>query len=394
MTPLMAFGLMLILGSLSGYIAHRLSWLPSITGFMVIGFLIGPSGIGLLDPQALVESRVLIDIALALILYRLGLSLDLSQLRRSPRLLVIALAESTLTFAAVFFGLHLFNIPSVLAALIAAITVSSSPAVLLHVAHELDARGPVTESSLTLVALNNLFSFLAFSAVLPLLHHSNGADWSTIIFHPLYGLIGSILLGIVLATGLFYMTFKTREAGQYRLALIIGTIILSVGLAGELNLSSLLVPLVIGLMVKNLEHDRLVSEIEFGSPFEFFFIILFVYAGAGLHLDALMAFAPVVLTLVLARSLAKVIAVSATSSCFRQPFRAGVSGGILLIPMAGLAIGLVQTSHEIFPQYTDTLSAIVLGAVTVFETVGPPIAGFAFRFCGEAMIHSQKNSLS
>ena len=29
-TPLMAFGLMLIIGAVGGYVAHRLSWLPSI----------------------------------------------------------------------------------------------------------------------------------------------------------------------------------------------------------------------------------------------------------------------------------------------------------------------------------------------------------------------------
>lgn len=52
--------------------------------------------------------------------------------------------------------------------------------------------------------------------------------------------------------------------------------------------------------------------------------------------------------------------------------------------MAGLAIGLVQTSSGLFPAQAPTIAAIVLGAVTVFETLGPPIAAFAFRFAGEA----------
>ena len=56
-TPLMVFGLMPILGSLAGYIAHKLSWLRSITVFMMIGFLMGPSGVGFLNRQELGDSR-------------------------------------------------------------------------------------------------------------------------------------------------------------------------------------------------------------------------------------------------------------------------------------------------------------------------------------------------
>ena len=50
----------------------------------------------------------------------------------------------------------------------------------------------------------------------------------------------------------------------------------------------------------------------------------------------------------------------------------------------GLAIGLVQTVSRLFPQHADTVAAIVLGAVTLFETVGPLVAKAAFRLCGES----------
>src|SRR4030065_1249956 len=150
-TPLMAFGLMLIIGAVGGYVAHRLSWLPSITGFLWCGFICGPSGIGLLSQGTIVESRIFIDIALALILYRLGLSLDIKILWRSPRLLFTSLVESFATFGLVFYVLSLFGLPTPVAVLVAAITISSSPAVLLHVAHEVGAKGESTEYIKTLV---------------------------------------------------------------------------------------------------------------------------------------------------------------------------------------------------------------------------------------------------
>ena len=63
-----AFGIMLIVGAMGGYIAHRITWIPSITGFMLVGFLAGPSGLGLIGQDMIQEARILIEIALALIL--------------------------------------------------------------------------------------------------------------------------------------------------------------------------------------------------------------------------------------------------------------------------------------------------------------------------------------
>ncbi len=384
MTPLTVFGLMLIIGAIGGYTAHRSPWIPSITGFMIVGFVCGPSGIGVLSLESMAESQILIDIALALILYRLGLSLDTRLLWQSPGPLITSLTESIATFSLVFFVLNFFDMPTALAALLAAITVSSSPAVLLHVAHEVGARGEVTESTKTLVALNNLLSFLAFSVILSTLHFSTGSNWTTIILQPLYGLFGSFLLGTLLAYGLHEVAVKTHQASQYKLALVIGTIMIAIGLALALKLSTLFVPLVIGVVIKSIEREAVVSDIEFGSAFELFFITLFVFAGAGLHIHELIEFIPAVLALVLARSLAKVAGVTAISALLKKPFRTGVASGLLLTPMAGLAIGLVLTSGNLFPQYASTIAAIVLGAVTLFETFGPPVAAFAFRFAGES----------
>jgi Kef-type K+ transport system membrane component KefB len=375
---------MLIIGSLGGYAAHKISWLPSITGFMLVGFLAGPSGLGLLTYHMISEARILIDIALALILYRLGLSLDLKMLWRSPGLLFASLLESIATFAAVYFLLSLFGIPKVLAVLIAAISISSSPAVLLHVAHEVNAKGVATETAKTLVAMNNLLSFVAFSAALSMLLFSSGFNWSTVFFQPLYTLLGSTLLGVVLGLSLHAIAQRTHSATQYKLALVIGTIMVAIGLANELKLSMLFCALVIGIVVKSIERESKVSDIQFGPSFELFFIVLFVFAGAGLHLKELLDYAPLVLALVVARSLAKVLGVAGITALYRRPLRKGAASGMLLIPMAGLAIGLALTASNMFPEHATMISAIVLGSVAVFETMGPPIATFAFRFAGEA----------
>jgi hypothetical protein len=58
--------------------------------------------------------------------------------------------------------------------------------------------------------------------------------------------------------------------------------------------------------------------------------------------------------------------------------------GLLLIPMAGLAIGLAQTAETLFALEAAQLNALILATVAILETIGPPIAGWAFRLAGEA----------
>ncbi len=379
------FGFLLFCGALGGYVAHRWPWLPSITGFMLVGFVAGPNVLHLVSHEGLAGARVVIDIALGLILYRLGLSLDVKKLAADHQLLLISLAECALTFVIVFLTLDLVGVSGLAAAVIAAIAVSSSPAVLLHVSHELGARGPVTERAKSLVALNNVFAFLAFAALLPLLYNRSEAPLSTMVLAPLYRLFGSAALGAAAGWALHYAARRTKAATQYQLALVVGAVALTLGLAMMLKLSPLFAPLVLGIVVRSLERKELVADIEFGPAFELFFIALFVYAGANLHVAEMVQYAPAAAVFVIGRSLAKWLGVGMGARFAGLPVRQSATTGLLLIPMAGLAIGLVNTTVTLFPADGAVVSSVVLAAVAVLETIGPPIASRALRWSGDTL---------
>ena len=381
---MISFSLLLVAGAMGGYLAHTVRWLPSITGFMIFGYFAGPNGLNILSADALLASRVIIDIALGLILYRLGSSLDIKAVFRNRFLLVATVLESVATLLAVFFVLRYFDVSVLTAAFVAAICTSSSPAVLIHVGHELGAEGQVTDAAMSLVALNNVISFLAFSALLPFAHVAADASWQVIVFQPLYQFLGSFVIAVLIAYGLHYLILATRNAKQYRLALVVGATMLALGLAKTLMLSILFAPLALGVIVRSIEHEKLVSSIEFGETFELFFIVLFVFAGANLHIHELVLYAPAAIALVFSRSLSKWLGVFVVAKAFKMPNRQAVSTGLLLVPMAGLAIGLVQTADKLFPQDIAAVSALVLGAVAIFETIGPPIATWAFKYSGDA----------
>jgi len=377
------FGFLLFCGALGGYVAHRWRWLPSITGFMVVGFVAGPNVLGVISGAGLEQSRIVVDVALALILYRLGLSIDTKRFAQDRQVVLVSLAESALTFAAVFFGLAQVGVTGLAAAVIATIAISSSPAVLIHVAHEMRASGPVTERAMLLVALNNVIAFIAFAAVLPALYGEANAPFAVMVGAPLYQVLGSGALGLAMGGLLHLAARKTKVAEQYQLALVIGAVMMTVGAALVLKLSALFAPLVLGMVVRSMERAKLIASIEFGPSFELFFIVLFVYAGANLHVAAIVDHWPAVLVFVGARAAAKWLGVGGSALLLGASARQAGSTGLLLLPMAGLAIGLVNTTLTLFPEKGALVGSVVLAAVALLETLGPPIAARALRWSGD-----------
>lgn len=394
LNTLFFFGFLLFCGALGGFIAHRISWLPSITGFMLVGLVAGPNVLGIFDYASLEQARIVVDIALALILYRLGLSLDFKALIHDRAVLLVSLTESVLTFVAVYGAMSWMGVHGLVAAVVSAIAISSSPAVLLHVAHELGAHGPITRQAQALVALNNVLAFLVFAALMPALYSDNAAPLSTMIGAPLYQLMGSAVLGLLLGGVLHWVARLTKHATQYSLALVVGAVAMTLGLALSFGLSSLFAPLVLGVVVRTAEKRDLIANLEFGPAFELFFVALFVYAGANLHLKEMVEFAPAAGVYVVARSLAKWVAVSGTGMLVGWPRRMHLNTGLLLLPMAGMAIGLANTTVAQFPTLGGKVASIVLAAVAVFETIGPPLVARALRWSGEVQGPEEERGLT
>jgi Kef-type K+ transport system membrane component KefB len=382
---LAVFGVLLAFGVLGGLLAARARWLPSITGFMVLGLAIGPSGLGLLSQDALQGARVIVDIALGLILFRLGTTLHPVKAARNRPLMITALAESAATFAVILALLWLIGAPAVVAVLAAAIAVSSSPAVLIHVAEELQAEGPTIDRAQTLVAANNVLSFLLFSLALPIAMIGQRFDLRTSLLLPAYQVAGALVVAVAVAWLVTSIARLTRASEEhFRFALVVGAVMLTLGLSQSFQVSGLFAGLALGMACRWLQGRTRLTRVEFGGGGDVFFVILFVFAGANLHLKEVLQYAPVALAFVAARIVAKVGVVYACGRVFGDGHQRSVGTGLLLVPMAGLAIGLVQTTSQLMPELGGRVAAITLAAVALFETIGPPIAAWALRYSGDA----------
>ena len=97
--------------------------LPRIIGMLLVGILIGPYALGLLDPTILSISGDLRKLALMLILLRAGMSLDLGDLKRvgRPAVLMAFVPATFEVLAVVLFAPMILGVTRVEAAVMGAV---------------------------------------------------------------------------------------------------------------------------------------------------------------------------------------------------------------------------------------------------------------------------------
>src|SRR6266850_135302 len=85
--PVLEIGLVLLVAGLVGVIARRLGF-PAVVGYLVVGLAIGPFTPGYVADKH--QIQVLADVGVVLLLFEVGIELDLRSLAREPRGILLA----------------------------------------------------------------------------------------------------------------------------------------------------------------------------------------------------------------------------------------------------------------------------------------------------------------
>lgn len=122
----------LLIGMFMGYLFKKIG-LPSLTGMLITGIILGPFALNFIDSSILNISIQLRKIALIIILAKAGLSLDLKDLKKvgRPAILMCFLPACFEIFAMVIFAPKLLNISVLDAAIIGSVVGAVSPAVIV-----------------------------------------------------------------------------------------------------------------------------------------------------------------------------------------------------------------------------------------------------------------------
>jgi Kef-type K+ transport system membrane component KefB len=391
MNELSSLGLILLLALGSGHLVKYVR-IPEVTGYIVAGVVLGPSVLAWVSTQNLAALEILSEVALGLILFSIGTVFEFSRFRRvGGQVLLLTLAESALAAVIVTTGMLLLGLAWPTAFLLGAIAIATAPASTLMVIRENDSEGPLTDSLLAIIALNNIYCIIAYSLVAASielaagLHGTGGRLHSVYVaLYPLvWQLLGSVALGFLVGLLLARWASKVTETGE-TLILLGGSILFCVGVARVLELSPLIASMAVGATMVNLTHrsQPLFDTLSRADPP--FYAIFFVLAGADLDLSLVQSLGWAGSVYLLGRAVGKLLGARMGARWL------GLSGnvqrylGFALMAQAGLAVGLTLSIEHRFEAHAPTVTAIVLASVALYEMFGPIATRFALVQSGEA----------
>jgi Kef-type K+ transport system membrane component KefB len=391
MNELSSLGLILLLALGAGHLVKYVR-VPEVTGYIVAGVVLGPSVLAWVSTQNLAALEILSEVALGLILFSIGTVFEFSRFRRvGGQVLLLTLAESALAAVIVTTGMLLLGLAWPTAFLLGAIAIATAPASTLMVIRENDSEGPLTDSLLAIIALNNIYCIIAYSLVAASIELAAGLGGSGSRLHSAYvalyplvwQLLGSVALGFLVGLLLARWASKVTETGE-TLILLGGSILFCVGVARVLELSPLIASMAVGATMVNLTHrsQPLFDTLSRADPP--FYAIFFVLAGADLDLSLVQALGWAGSVYLLGRAVGKLLGARLGARWLGLPENVQRYLGLALMAQAGLAVGLTLAIEHRFPAHAPTVTAIVLASVALYEMFGPIGTRFALVQSGES----------
>jgi Kef-type K+ transport system membrane component KefB len=356
---------------LAGEFGQRWTGLPRISFYGLVGFLLAAPQLGVLPPPKAGTVLLLADVAFGLILFELGYRINLRWLRTNPWIGVAGLAESLLTFVAVYVIATAFGAAGINALMLASLSMATSPATVVRVINEQRSSGQVTERALHLCALNCVLAVFAFNASVGLWIFRTSEDvgdalWNSLVVLGVSSFTGAVF-GIVVPAVLRLLGKLAQDATvAFALA-----VILIVAITYTLGLSPVVATLAFGLVARHRRVAFSQAQRNFGALGELLTVVLFVFAASTLDWRKVVAGGAMAVALVLARLLAKILGVTAFAHLSGISWRKGALTGAALAPLSVFVILLIEHARQAGVQVVEELRA--MAAVTMLLEVFGPI---------------------
>lgn len=422
--PLFLYIALLILVALFSTRLMKVVRLPNVTGYIITGILVGPFVFGLIFNgfsydgikegiiyQYINQISWVSTVALGFIAFSIGTSFKLPTLKAiGKRVIIITILESL--FASIFVILAVlvlhFIIPTVvtieIVLTLSAIAAATAPAATLMVIKQYNAKGPLVDTLLPVVALDDASALILFAILFQIatsIATSNGFSIYAMLIKPLIEIALSLIFGTIIGIviGLFDKIFKSRNN---RLTFCIFSIFLSIGLnvlfankeLGSFELSSLLICMASGAIYANMSKDsgKTFDLMErFTAPI---YMMFFVISGASLDLTIFfdkngLTVILISIVYIIFRVVGKYLGAFYGAKITKSDKKIQKYLGLTLIPQAGVAIGLATNASHLFALNPTTLDAskmiiaIILTSTLVYELTGPLVSKYALKKAGE-----------
>ena len=359
--------------------------IPRVTSYVAVG-LIG----GLVNLPGLTTDvpglPFLANVALSLVLFELGYRINLRWFRHNPWMLALGVVESFVTFGLIYWVSGWFDLPVDHRLIIAALSISASPAGVVRVANELRSAGQVTERVLHLCAINCILSAVALKLVVGYWYLSTSGDLVLAAFGSMYVVATSVALGVLLGVAVPWL-LRQRNTHERGVTVVFALAVLLLTTAAYgLKLSPLLAALSFGIVARERRVHLTNAQRDFGTAGDLLSVFLFVYIASLLNWADVGAGMLMGLLLIAVRTVSKVGCNLVAARLSGITERKGLLAGLALTPMSAFAILLLeQTRLYGFAPAVAVLSAMA-GMMLVQELLGPVVTQRALMTAQETHV--------
>ncbi len=382
---LLSLGVAIAIGMVFNRIVKKLG-LPNVTGYLVAGVLIGPSFLQIIPSIWLESCTLLVNVALGFIAFSIGGEFKLSKIKKIGKsVFIITVFQALLTTLLVDIGLLIFFPPAV-AVCLGAIATATAPAATLMVIRQYNAKGPVTNILMPVVALDDAIGLIVFSVSLSIAKLTlavDGINYLHILLDPIKEIVLSLLIGAIIGAVLTFCLgfFHSRSN---RLVSIISAVFIGTSVSSLFGLSSLLLCMAIGAVMSNFyrESEKMLDLTEHWTPAVL--LLFFVISGAELDLSIIPTVGLLGILYLVLRSAGKYFGARLGASVVKESPNVRKYLGVALLPQAGVAIGMSQIVVKALPsEYGSQIRAVVLCATLIYELFGPLLTKIVLKKAGE-----------
>ncbi|WP_422010332.1 cation:proton antiporter [Roseateles sp.] len=372
----------LLAGALVGEFIAATTRLPRVVGYTLAGFVAAAFGHGVTMPLS-GAAQVVTDLALGLLLFEIGARVHLRWLRRNPGLALTSVAEALLSAVAVAAVLRLFDVGWQTAIACAIIAMPAPAAVSGRVALELGAAGQVTQRASVLTALNTLYAVVALTLMRTWWAADDGRSLSQALAGLSISMLTTVGLAALLAVAVFLAARRLDLRNESAALLVFGLVAFAIVAARAIGVSTLLMPLLAGLLLRNTSERPWVWPRHFGTSGGALVLMLFVIVGSAWSPKILVAGGFAALALLAARFIAKTVAIVALTPMAKASWRQGLALSISMTPLSATALVMLSELMRAEPELAAGAVPIILASIAVLELAGPIAVQIALRLAGE-----------
>lgn len=286
---LISIAMILLMGMFMGWICKKIH-LPSLTGMIFTGIILGPYFLNMIDSSLLNISSELRKIALIIILTRAGLSLDLNDLKRvgRPAILMCFVPACFEIMGMIILAPELLGISILDAAIMGTVVGAVSPAVIVPKMLKLMEEGygvrhSIPQLILAGAAVDDVFVIVMFTAFTGLAQ-GNDVSIRSFVNIPvsiLLGIVTGAFIGILLAY--YFKKVHIRDTSKVIIILCLSFILVTFEdrFSAILPFASLIAVMAIGIALqKKREVVAKRLSVKFNKLWVVAEIVLFVLVGA------------------------------------------------------------------------------------------------------------------